>query len=65
MMLRIIKTEFEKLKRLHILLIGMAFPAILSVFTQAVVTEEGKVHNFDFAALMGSSIWNSVTIFMP
>ncbi|SNS87973.1 ABC-2 type transport system permease protein/bacitracin transport system permease protein [Anaerovirgula multivorans] len=67
-MLSIIKTEFEKLKRLHILLIGligMAFPAILSVFTQAVVTEEGKVQNFDFAALFNSSIWNSVTIFMP
>jgi len=68
MMLRIVKTEFKKLKRLHILLIGligMAFPTILSVFTQAVVTEEGKVQNFNFAALMSSSIWNSVTIFMP
>ncbi|TEB04867.1 ABC-2 family transporter protein [Pelotomaculum schinkii] len=68
MMLRIIKTEFEKLKRFHILLvglIGMAFPAILSVFTQAVVMEEAKVQNFDFAALFNSSIWNSVTIFMP
>lgn len=68
MMLCVIKTEFEKLKRLHILLIGligMAFPAILSVFTQAVITEEGKMQNFDFAALMNSSIWNSVTIFMP
>lgn len=67
-MLRIIKTEFEKLKRFHILLvglIGMAFPSILSVFTQAVVMEEAKVHNFDFAALFNSSIWNSVTIFMP
>ncbi len=67
-MLCMIKTEFEKLKRLHILLIGltgMTFPAILSVFTQAVVTEEGKVRNFDFPALINSSIWNSVTIFMP
>ena len=44
-MLRIIKTEFEKLKRSHILLvglIGMAFPSILSVFTQAVVMREPK-----------------------
>lgn len=68
MMFSLVKTEFSKLKRLHILLIGligMAFPAILSVFTQAVITEEGKVQNFDFAALMNSSIWNSVTIFMP
>jgi len=68
MMLRIINTEFNKIKRLNIVLvglIGMTFPAILSVFTQAVVTEEAKVQNFDFAALMSSSIWNSVTIFMP
>ncbi|WHH59713.1 ABC transporter permease [Petroclostridium sp. X23] len=67
-MLHIIKTEFLKLKRFHILLIGligMALPAILSVFTQAVVIEEAKVQNFNFAALFNSSIWNSVTIFMP
>jgi bacitracin transport system permease protein len=67
-MIHIVKTEFEKLKRLHLLLIGfigMTFPAILSVFTQAVVTDEGKVQNFDFSALINSSIWNSVTIFMP
>ncbi|MFT3984381.1 MAG: ABC transporter permease [Lachnospiraceae bacterium] len=67
-MLCMIKAEFEKLKRLHIVLIGltgMTFPAILSVFTQTVVTEEGKVQNFDFPALINSSIWNSVTIFMP
>lgn len=68
MMLRIIKTEFEKIKRFHILLvglIGMAFPAILSVFTQVVATEEAKAQSFDFSALFNSSIWNSVTIFMP
>lgn len=67
-MLSIIKTEFKKLKRLHILIIGfvgMVFPTILSIFTQAVITEEGKVQNFDFTALMSSSIWNSTTIFMP
>lgn len=67
-MLHIIKTEFWKLKRFHILivgLIGMALPAILSVFTQAVVVEEAKVQNLNFAALFNSSIWNSVTIFMP
>lgn len=68
MMWRLMKTEFEKLKRFHILLvglIGMAFPAILAVFTQAVVMEEAKVQNFNFAALINSSIWNGVTIFMP
>ncbi len=68
MIFHMVKTEFDKLKRLHILVIGfigMTFPPILSVFTQAVITEEGKVQNFDFAALMSSSIWNNVTIFMP
>lgn len=67
-MLCIIKTEFIKLKRYHILLIGMigmAFPAILSVFTQTVSTSEAKIQNFDISALFGSTIWNSITIFMP
>jgi len=67
-MLRIIKTEFLKLKRFHILLIGligMTLPAILSVFTQAVATPEATTQNFDFSALFNSTIWNSATIFMP
>ncbi len=67
-MLRIIKTEFLKLKRFHILLIGligMTFPAILSVFTQAVATAEVTTQKFDFSALFNSTIWNSATIFMP
>lgn len=68
LVLRIIKTEFLKLKRFHILLIGligMTLPAILSVFTQAVVTAEATTQNFDFYALFNSTIWNSTTIFMP
>lgn len=67
-MLRIIKTEFLKLKRFHILLIGligMTLPAILSVFTQAVATPEVTTQNFDFSALFNSTTWNSATIFMP
>ncbi|MFT8352106.1 ABC transporter permease [Clostridium saccharoperbutylacetonicum] len=67
-MLRIIKTEFLKLKRSHILLIGligMTLPAILSVFTQAVATPEATTGNFDYFALFSSTIWNSATIFMP
>lgn len=67
-MLRIIKTEFLKLKRFHILLIGligMTLPAILSVFTQAVATPEAKRGNFEFSSLFRSTIWNSTTIFMP
>lgn len=67
-MLRIIKTEFLKLKRFHILLIGligMTLPAILSAFTQAVATPETTTGNFDYSALFSSTIWNSATIFMP
>ncbi len=67
-MLGIIKTEFFKLKRFHVLLIGligMTLPAILSVFTQAVATPEVTTQNFDFLALFNSTIWNSATIFMP
>ncbi|WP_324823902.1 ABC transporter permease [Sinanaerobacter sp. ZZT-01] len=67
-MLRIIKAEFLKLKRFHILLvglIGMALPAILSVFTQAVATPEVTTQNFDFSALFNSTLWNSATVFMP
>lgn len=66
-MIKIIQTEFKKLKRFHILLIGligMAFPSVLAVFTQSVATT-GTNPNFDFQALFDSSIWNSVTIFMP
>lgn len=68
LVLRIIKTEFLKLKRFHILLIGiigMTIPAILSVFMQAVASPEVKTQNFDFSALISSTIWNSATIFMP
>lgn len=67
-MLRIIKAEFLKLKRFHILLIGfigMTLPAILSVFTQAVATPEVTTPDFGFSDLFNSSIWNSATIFMP
>lgn len=67
-MLCIIKAEFLKLKRFHILLIGfigMTLPAILSVFTQAVATPEASIQNFNFSALFNSTIWNSATIFMP
>lgn len=67
-MLGIIKTEFLKLKRFHILfigLIGMTLPAILSVFTQTVATQEATIQKFDFSDLSNSTIWNSATIFMP
>lgn len=67
-MLSIIKSELLKLKRFHILLvglIGMTLPAILSIFTQTVISSEDRAKNFDFTVYFNSTIWNSVTIFMP
>lgn len=67
-MLAIIKTEFEKIKRYHILLIGivgMFCSPLLQLFSQAVMTEEARRPNFDFAALVETTIWGNAQIFMP
>lgn len=67
-MLSIISTEFQKIKRYHILLIGivgLALSPILSLVTQSVAIEEAKNPNFDLNALIDSTIWNNATIFMP
>lgn len=67
-MIYIIKSEFLKLKRFHILfigLIGMTLPAILSIFTQTVATPEAQVQNYDFTVFFSNTIWNDATIFMP
>lgn len=67
-MLSIVLTEFQKIKRYHILLIGiigMALSPILGLITQNVAIEEAKNANFDLNALVDSTIWNNATIFMP
>lgn len=67
-MLRIIKTEFMKIKRYHILLIGligMLCSPLLQLFSQMVVNEEYKRPNFDFAALAEMTVWGSAQVFMP
>lgn len=67
-MIAIIKTEFQKMKRYHILLvgiIGMTIAPVLSVLTQAVATEEGRLADFDFTSLINSSVWNNAILFMP
>jgi len=67
-MIEIIKTEFQKMKRYNILLIGiigMSCSPLLQLFSQKVVTEENKVTNFDLAALLESTIWGNATVFMP
>lgn len=67
-MLNIIKTEFMKIKRYHILLIGvigMLCSPLLQLFSQAVMNEELRNPNYDFAALAEATIWGSAQIFMP
>ncbi|MDE7287148.1 MAG: ABC transporter permease, partial [Lachnospiraceae bacterium] len=67
-MLRMIKTEFIKIKRYHILLIGligMLCAPLLQLFSQMAVNEEYKRPNFDFAALAEMTVWGSAQVFMP
>ena len=66
-MLSIVLTEFQKIKRYHILLIGiigMTLSPVLGVITQNVAIEEAKNPNFNISALVDSTIWNNATIFM-
>ena len=67
-MLSIVLTEFQKIKRYHILLIGiigMTLSPVLGVITQNVAIEEDKNPNFNISELVDSTIWNNATIFMP
>ena len=67
-MFAIIKTEFLKIKRYHILwigLIGMFCSPLLQLFSQAVMNEELQNPYFNFAALMDAVIWGNTQIFMP
>lgn len=67
-MLAIVKTEFQKIKRYHILLIGiigMLCSPLLQLFSQAVAIEEARHTDFDFAALVELTIWGNAQIFMP
>lgn len=67
-MLSIVLTEFQKIKRYHILwigFIGMLLAPVLGIITQNVAIEEAKNPNFDLTALLNSTIWNNATVFMP
>ncbi len=64
----IVVTEFQKVKRYQILLIGiigLMLCPILQLASQRVAIEEVKVPNYDFTALLDSTIWGNATIFMP
>lgn len=67
-MYAMIKTEFQKIKRYHILLIGltgMICSPLLQYFSQLIINEELRDPHYDFAALVENTLWGNVQIFMP
>lgn len=67
-MTAIIQTEFQKMRRHHILLIGMIgmlCAPLLQLFSQNIMTQEARRAYFDFAALMEVTVWGDAQIFMP
>lgn len=67
-MIAIIKTEFQKIKRYHILLIGligMFCSPLLQLFSQMIMNEELRDPDFHFASLIDAVIWGNTQIFMP
>ena len=67
-MTAIIKTEFQKMKRYHILLIaliGMFCSPLLQLFSQFAMNDALKDPYYDLAALLESTIWGNAQIFLP
>lgn len=67
-MLNIVLTEFQKVKRYQILLIGMigmTLSPVLGLITQNVAIPEAQIPDFNISALVDSTIWNNATVFMP
>lgn len=67
-MTAIIKTEFQKMKRYHILLIaliGMFCSPLLQLFSQFAMNDALKDPYYDLAAFLESTIWGNAQIFLP
>ena len=68
-MLNLVITEFRKLKRYSIILIGaigVACSPIISIVMQNIMTDDAKsILNYTFPDLLNSTIWNNMTIFFP
>lgn len=68
-MLNSIITEFQKLKRYSIILIGIigvACSPIISIIMQNIMSDDAKsILNYTFPDLLNSTIWNNMTIFFP
>lgn len=68
-MLNSMITEFQKLKRYSIILIGIigvACSPIISITMQNIMSDDAKsILNYTFPDLLNSTIWNNMTIFFP
>lgn len=68
-MFKFIGTEFQKLKRYNVILIGIigvACSPIISVVSQNIMSDDAKtILNYTFPDLLNSTIWNNMTIFFP
>ena len=68
-MLNSIITEFQKLKRYSIILIGIigvACSPIITIIMQNIMSDDAKsILNYTFPDLLNSTIWNNMTIFFP
>lgn len=68
-MFKYIRTEFQKLKRYSIILVGLigvACSPVISIASQNIMSDDAKaVLNYTFPDLLNSTIWNNMTIFFP
>ena len=67
--MNLIRTEFQKLKRYSIILvgiIGVTCSPVISIAMQNMMSDDAKtVLNYTFPDLLNSTIWNNMTIFFP
>jgi len=69
MTMNLILTEFQKLKRYSVILVGMigaTCSPVISIVMQNIMSDDAKtVLNYTFPDLVNSTIWNNMTIFFP
>ncbi|MVB12286.1 ABC-2 family transporter protein [Caprobacter fermentans] len=67
--MNLILTEFQKLKRYSVILVGMigaTCSPVISIVMQNIMSDDAKsVLNYTFPDLINSTIWNNMTIFFP
>ncbi|WP_312941935.1 ABC transporter permease [Oscillibacter sp.] len=67
--MNLILTEFQKLRRYSVILVGMigaTCSPVISIVMQNVMSDDAKtVLNYTFPDLLNSTIWNNSTIFFP